>query len=428
MKKNSALWLIRKPSKFANAVGFDKLGELHNGWIRDMFSAKEDKTLQAHRNAFKTTCVAIALVMLIILKPNDRTLFLRKTDDDIKEIIAQVKKILEHPLTRQLVREIHNIELELTTDNATEISTNLCTDTRGSSQLVGMGIKASLTGKHYDHIFTDDIVTLKDRISKADRDATKTAYQELQNLKTDKGRIYNTGTPWHQDDAFTLMPEPERWDCYSTGIMSDEAIQEKKDTMTASRFAVNYELKHIASENIIFANAQIGEDAQLITNGKMHIDAGYDGEDWTAVSIINRISGKYYVLGKCWTKHVIDCYDDIIKLYRQHLCGRVYLEKNADKGMVARDLKAFGLRTKPYHESMNKYIKITTYLKATWPNVYFVSGTDDDFVQQILDYNENAEHDDCPDTVASNIREVYFKKDKEGYIDPIIADLKGVMG
>ena len=426
MNKKATEWLVRNPSKFANQVGFTKLGQLHNEWIVDMFFAKEDRTLQAHRNAFKTTCVAIALAMIIILKPNDRTLFLRKTDDDVKEIIAQVKKILELPFTIQLVKEIWDVELTLTTDNATEISTNLCTDTRGSSQLVALGIKGSLTGKHYDHIFTDDIVTMKDRQSKADRDTTKSVYQELHNLKTTNGRIYNTGTPWHKDDAFELMPEPTKYDCYETGIMTEAEIEEKKATMEPSRFAVNYELKHIASDDVIFTNAQLGADTQFVTNGKMHIDCAYDGEDYTAVSILNRINGKYYILGKCWRKHIIDCYDDIIKLYRDNLCGRVYLEKNADKGMVARDLKAFGLRTRTYHESMNKHIKITTYLKATWKNVLFVNGTDDDFVQQILDYNENAEHDDCADTVASNIREVYFKKDKEGYYDPIIEELKGV--
>lgn len=38
---------------------------------------------------------------------------------------------------------------------------------RGTSQLLGVGTSGSLTGKHYDYIFTDDIVNLKDRISPA---------------------------------------------------------------------------------------------------------------------------------------------------------------------------------------------------------------------------------------------------------------------
>lgn len=426
MNRQAIQWLKDNPSKFANRLGFTKLGDLHNQWMKQMFASRKDETLQAHRNAYKTTCDAIVLALLMILKPNDRTLFLRKTDDDVKEIIAQVKKILLHPITQEFVRQIYDVELILLTDNATELSTNLCTDTRGSSQLIGMGIKASLTGKHYDHIFTDDIVTLRDRQSKAERDATKTAYQELQNLKTDRGRIFNTGTPWHKDDCFELMPTPVKYDCYTTGLMSEEQIAEKKDTMLPSLFSANYELKHIASEDVIFQDANIGYDAELVRNGRLHIDCAFDGEDYTALTILNRIGGKYYMYGRCWRKHITDCYDDVIKIYRDYLCGKVWLEKNSDKGMVARDLKAFGLRTRTYHESMNKHIKITTYLKRVWRDVYFVEGTDEEYIQMILDYNENAEHDDCPDSASSIIREVYFKKDKEGYVDPLIEELKGV--
>lgn len=422
--KKAKDFLTNNPSKFANKIGFTKLGPLHNKWMRQMLLLKTDHTLQAHRNAYKTTCVAIVLSLIIILRPNDRTLFIRKTDDDIKEIIKQVKKILLHPVTKQFVRMIYDIDLCLTTENATEVSTNLCNDTRGASQLIGMGIKASLTGKHFDNIFTDDIVTLKDRISKADRDATKTAYQELQNLKTDRGRIFNTGTPWHKDDAFCMMPDPDKYDCYSTGIMDQGAIDQKKEEMSPSLFSANYELKHISSEEVIFDTARTGADPELITNGKMHIDAGYYGEDYTALTILNRINGTYYMYGKCWRKNVVDCYDDIIKEYRKFLCSKVYSELNADKGMMARDLKSFGLRTRTYHEHTNKYVKIVTYLKRVWSDVIFVEGTDDDYIQQILDYNENAEHDDCPDSASSIIREVYFKKERIIYEDPVVKELK----
>lgn len=47
-----------------------------------------------------------------------------------------------------------------------------------------MGVNGSLTGKHYDVIFTDDIVNLKDRTSRAEREHTKSVYMELQNIRT----------------------------------------------------------------------------------------------------------------------------------------------------------------------------------------------------------------------------------------------------
>ena len=55
---------------------------------------------------------------------------------------------------------------------------------------------------------------------------------------------------------------------------------------------------------------------------------------------------------------------------------------------------------------MNKYIKISTYLKTHWNRVRFLEGTDPEYVQQILDYTEHAEHDDCPDSLASAIRAI----------------------
>lgn len=50
-------------------------------------------------------------------------------------------------------------------------------------------------------------------------------YNELQNIRTHGGRIINTGTPWHKEDAISEMPNVERYDCYSTGIMSRELIE-----------------------------------------------------------------------------------------------------------------------------------------------------------------------------------------------------------
>ena len=62
---------------------------------------------------------------------------------------------------------------------------------------------------------------------------------------------------------------------------------------------------------------------------------------------------------------------------------------------------------------MNKFLKITSYLKSEWKNVYFVAGTDKDYIDQICDYNENAEHDDCPDSLASTIRMLWKKSNTD---------------
>lgn len=406
-------FLITKPYKFGHLIGFKKLTKLHNEWIKSMVKAKDDETLQAHRGSYKTTCVSIALALIIILLPNKRTLFMRKTDTDIKEIIKQVQNILLDPHTQYFVQAIYGVNLKLFVASATEITTNLTTDVKGTAQLVGIGTGSSLTGKHFDIIFTDDIINVQDRISKAERDHTKIIYQELQNIKNKGGRIYNTLTPWHKEDASILMPQAKRYTCYDTGLLSPEEIEEIKKVMSPALFAANYELRHIASEDVIFYDPVTGADACMVEQGDCHIDAAYGGEDWTAFTICNKKGGKYYVLGKCWRKHVDDCEDEIIRLRKLFNGGKIYMENNGDKGYLAKQMRSKGERVISYHENMNKYLKITSYLKGCWSDVIFVQGTDADYINQICDYNENAEHDDCPDSLASLIRKKWAQKEHD---------------
>ena len=413
-RQQAVNFLITQPYKLGHMIGFTKLTELHNEWIIDMVCGDSDKTLQGHRGCFKTTCVSIALALIMILLPNEKTLFMRKTDADIKEIIAQVKKILLTPQVQVFVQAIYGVNLELTTSNASEITTNLCRDMKGSSQLVALGIGSSLTGKHYDRIFTDDIINVTDRTSKAERDRTKLVYQELQNVRNRGGRIFNTGTPWHKDDAFQLMPNIVRYDCYSTGLISKDELEEIKSRMTASLFSANYELKHIADDDVIFSSPQTGADPSLAENGIIHVDAAYGGEDGTAMTILAKKDGKYYLFGKLWQKHVDDVEDEIIRYRKQFLAGKLYCEDNGDKGYLAKELRRKGQeRVVTYHENMNKYVKITSYLKSVWKDVIFVAGTDEEYINQICDYNENAEHDDAPDSAASAIRKLWNKKEQD---------------
>ena len=404
--------LLKTPYNYGKVVGFSKLTTLHNEWIKEMVCGTDDITYQAHRGSYKTTCVAIALAIIMILYPNKKIAFFRKTDTAVKEIIIQVHKILEHPVSRLLIFLIWGIELCFTRSSATELSTNLTNDPRGISQLTGVGTKSAVTGKHFDIIFTDDIITITDRVSRAERETTKLFYQELRNLINRGGRIINTGTPWHPDDAFTLMPNIRKYDCYQTGLISKLELEELKRSMTASLFSANYELKHIADDDVLFSNPITNGDINLIMNGASHLDCAYYGEDYTAFTIVAIHDGKFYVFGKCWRRHIDDVMNKVVDYYTEFLCGKLYTETNADKGYSAKELKRRGVRVSTYHENMNKYLKISTYLKGDWDNIIFVEGTDEEYIDQICDYNENAEHDDCPDSLASLIRKLKKKRER----------------
>ena len=406
--------LKEQPYIAGRRLGFKKLTPLHNEWIKQMVYGKHDETLQAHRGSYKTTCVSVSLFLLIILFPNLKIKFFRKTDTGVKEIIRQVSMMLKTAFAKELVQALWGIDLKLTTDSAFEISTNLTNDPRGVSQLSASGFKSSKTGQHFDIIFTDDIVTVEDRVSKAEREATKNSYYELQNIKNPTGRIFNSGTPWHKDDAFTIMPEPVKYDCYQTGLMNEYDIQDKKETLPPSLFAANYELRHIASEDVIFDNPVLhGDPQKLMYSNYCHVDAAYGGEDYTAFTIVKKTEGKYYVYGKLWQKHVDNCLNQIFFEKAKFNAGMIYCEENGDKGYLKKEIRRRGEQASSYWEDTNKYLKIVTYLKSEWRNVVFVEGTDEEYINQILDYNENAEHDDAPDSLASIIRKLWNRKNEE---------------
>lgn len=410
MRRETAIRILEfRPVEFGRLLGFTKLTELHNGWMTQMIREKKDETLQGHRGSYKTTCVSIAIAILMVLHPSYRIAFVRKTDDDVKEVIKQVKKILTSQQMALFTEAIYGIPVQLTEDNAVALTTNLTDDIKGTSQLTGFGTGSSVTGKHFDIIFTDDIVNLKDRASRAERERIKLFYQELKNLLNRGGWMKNSGTPWHKDDAFSLMPPPQRFDCYSTGLISPEELEDIRSSMTRSLFAANYELRHVAAEDVLFTEPVKNADPAKAEQGLCHVDAAYGGEDYTAFTIMKRDNGKYYIFGKLWHKHVDDCLSDIIRLREMFLCGKIHMEDNGDKGYLAKDLKRRGERVAPYHESMNKYLKISTYLKKIWKDAVFVEGTDDEYIDQICDYNENAEHDDAPDSCASLARLLWRK-------------------
>lgn len=412
-KKQALDLLWYRPVEIGHWVGFKDLTDMHNQWLRDFLYKTEDQTLQGHRGSYKTTTLSLFFAIHAITKPNETLMFFRKTG--VNEVILQTGNILQSGCMNEIVRALYGKDLQLLRASSYAIETNLRTIVSGASQITGHGLFGSITGLHADIVVTDDIVNVQDRISEAEREHTKTVFMELQNIKNRGGRFINTGTPWHKEDAFTLMPNPVKYDCYSTGLMTKKQIDDLKLHMSPSLFAANYELRHIAAEDIIFPEPQQGASESHVMNGLMHVDSAFYGEDYTALTIMTFHDGKFYAYGRMWKKHVEDCYPDIFDLYNKFLCGKLYMELNADKGMVARDLKkSLGIKVSSYNESMNKHIKIVTYLKAIWADTIWVEGTDPNYLEQICDYNENAEHDDAPDSAACLARLLYKKKFKNG--------------
>lgn len=396
-----AAYFIQHPKALGKELGYGQLTQMHEDWIIKMVMGTEDMTLQAHRGSYKTTCLCIAIALTMIKNPEKNIIFLRKTDTDVTEVIKNVVRILQSDIFQAVYEELTGERLEVLRSTMNEVTASCYCAPRGSAQLLGIGISGSLTGKHADIVITDDIVNLKDRVSKAEREHTKAVYQELQNVRNPGGRIINTGTPWHREDAFTIMPKPEVWDYRRTGMLSEEKIAQLRHDMTPSLFAANYELRHIASENALFSKApEFFNDETLLRDGISHIDAAYGGEDFTAFTCGKRVEDTIYMYGKIWHAHVDTVLNAIVNDCDRLMCYPIYVERNADKGFLQKEIRRLEKYPHGYDEHENKFVKIATYLRKWWDNIVWLEGTDPDYLSQILDYTEDAEHDDAADSAS----------------------------
>lgn len=404
-KKEILDLLWNEPYKIGHWVGFTDLTQLHNKWLRSFLFADEDQTLLAHRGSYKTTVLSLFLSIHTVIKPNETVIFFRKTDDDVKEVIRQSQNILMSSCMNRIVTILYGSPIKFDKATDSEINTNLCTSIKGSSQVIGLGIGTSITGKHADIVVTDDIVNLKDRISRAERERTKIQYMELQNIKNRSGRFINTGTPWHKDDAISTMPNIRRYDCYSTGLINRPKLEQLRSNMTDSLFAANYELKHIADKDAMFKEPKFTDEEMLLYDGVCHIDASYGGEDATAFTAMHVLSdGRIIAYGRRWERHVDECLSEIKAAHSRFRLGTIFCEDNADKGYLCKELSNMNLPNRGYHENTNKFVKISTHLKKYWSKIEWLEETDPEYINEILDYSENAAHDDSPDSAASLLR------------------------
>jgi hypothetical protein len=400
-------WLYDHPEQVGIQVGFkDLTANIHGEWMREMIYGDGDYTLMAHRSSYKSSCLSVAIALMMVLYPTENIIFLRKADKDVSEMMGMVNKALSSRILKDIVSILYDRDLIITESAQDHLSTNLWTSPMGAPQLLGLGVKSSITGKHSMVVITDDICNTDDRKSRAERENTKQVYQELHNICNRDGRIINLGTKWHDEDVFTLMPNQHIYTCYDTGLMTQEQIQKKREEMEPALFAANYELKVIDDGAKLFSAPQYHKgDVSEIYNGRAHIDAAYGGSDYTAYTILKKTKDGYIGYGMMWQGHVDSHINDILALHKLYRAGSVAVERNGDKGYLSRDLRKAGFVVVDYNEKENKYLKIATYLKKEWKNIHWLPDTDPDYIRQILRFTENAEHDDAPDSAASLLRQ-----------------------
>lgn len=414
--------LIDQPHYLGWLMGKDKLNSLHSEWIKYIWDTEngEPRALMSFRGGYKSTSIdVVGIVRNFLIHPNERIALVRKSMTDASTIVDSVKQAMNIPVIKEIFKVAHGIYPKATMAKEGKLRYNFKTTITPEVNLTAFGTDSSLTGFHFDRILCDDIITLKDRISKAEREHTKEVVRELATNIIDPGKsIMFIGTPWHKDDAWVDINSYCPIAMYPVSeynFLGEKAMEDKRKTTTPFLFSANYELELKDDESCLFTEPTMALGWNYMIRGAVaQLDAGFDGSDYCALTILAPLDGKPYTetkqmqgVGFCYPGHVKTWMDKIVAYYKRYKCRAIYIETNADKGYVAEALKKEGLNVIVYHESQNKDIKISTFLYDYWTKIYWSPATDDEYLNMILDWRIGTkDHDDCPDSCASLIREV----------------------
>ena len=416
---------IRKhPHLLGHIAGFKLLTEVHSQWIRYIWDCNNEfRGLQAHRGSYKSTAVVeIGTIWWLLFHPNERICIIRKTFTDAAEAVATIEKIMRMPEIRELFRFLHEEypEFRICRKEKLEFTFKKTNTPEGSVE--PKGLDAGLTGHHYDRIVCDDITTLKDRISRAERERTKEIFREITTNIIDPGKpVSLIGTPWHKEDVWlSWSGEKPPWkhpckkySIYDVSILTEDQIAQKKLETTPSLWAANYELVHVSSDDALFSDPIMGTWMESNTEApRAHIDAAYGGSDACALTIMaRRHDGFIQAIGFLYRGNIKDWMHGIETILRQYRCRKVYVEENSDKGWTRDMLKARGFSVHSYQENMQKQYKISTFLYELWPKLIWDEDTDLNYLSQVEDWTYHSkDQDDAPDSASSLIRYCYSKK------------------
>lgn len=410
--------VIDQPHYLGWLIGKDKLNSLHSEWIKYCWDSNEPRALMAFRGGYKSTAIdVVGIIRWFLIRPNERIALIRKSFNDASTVVSAVKQAMEMPEVKELFKVAHGFYPKATMAKEGKLRYNFKTTITPEVSLTAHGIDGSLTGMHYDKIICDDIITLKDRISKAERERTKEIVNELATNIIDpgKGSLW-IGTPWHKDDAWceiNKFTDIAMYPITQYNFLGEKAVEDKRKTTTPFLFAANYELEIHKDETSLFSEPNMAEGWDYSKRSYAHIDCAYDGNHYCALTILSPLDNddpslakKFQGIGFTYPGNCKAWAPEVARLFRRYKCRFLLNETNPDKGYFANQMEKLGVRTKIYAETENKHIKISTNLYEYWDSIYWSPDTDPEYLNQCIDYREKSEPDDAPDSCASLIREI----------------------
>lgn len=183
-------------------LGYDKFESIHYDMLSFILGIIYNKVPEAldlePRGCYKTTALSITLPIYLELKdPDDNILINHKVKTISTSILEEIQD--QYKINKLFLVLFGNRIGTIWRQGY--ITSKHRTKPSKEPTIAAGSVDKELVSGHYNIMINDDIVTLKDYVSKKERDKTETFYNSVRYLAED-GSIVNVGTRWHEDDLY----------------------------------------------------------------------------------------------------------------------------------------------------------------------------------------------------------------------------------
>ena len=178
--------VFKHPEILCWLCGRDKHTKMHGDWIKYIWNNNnEERVLWAHRASMKSTSITeVGAIYQLLKNPEERIFIVRKTFTEAAENIRSIQAMMMKPEVYELLRlswfgPKSKEKWDFTVSREGKLTVSAKKRITREGNLQGFGIDSQIVGYHNTSGICDDVVTLADRLSKADRERTKVMMREL---------------------------------------------------------------------------------------------------------------------------------------------------------------------------------------------------------------------------------------------------------
>ena len=230
--------------RIGHLIGYKELNEFHAKLIKEIVCGKQNVSYCIHRCAYTSSTVCLGIALRILTKPDDKILLIVKNNADVQNRLETIKQILESDEFQSLSCILWNCKYkyEVKIDKYNNLRITLGT-IPWNYQLKIISSVHPLAGLHEKDLYIiDDIVNFGNVCSEQVANHTFEVFNTVRKYVEDKRRRYIlTGSTWCYDDIFQYANDKDYvFDCYSTGLLTEERISEIKKCISPSIFTAQY--------------------------------------------------------------------------------------------------------------------------------------------------------------------------------------------